>query len=797
MGSLWRDSLKISHSFTAKLILIITAFFLITVITFFTVAQTQFRKIIDKSQKALYEEKLQILINDLDRSYEKLEKTGLAEAYSEDFKQTALHSIKDTYYGVGNLAVKPFILDNEYSLKLHWDSSAENRDWVAGLKNTLWKNGVENFSEPRKGSFFLKNEKNEEVWYIFRTFPPWEWCLIYSIPAVEKYQDLQLFRNVLLFIVTTLSITVLFFLFVLIMNFTSPIVKLTGIARKIANGDLEHRINIKSKDEIGILAQSFDEMQRSVKQKLEDLKGEIAERKQAEKNLSQARQDIASLVDTLPSIIIGVDREMKVTQWNKKAAEFMSLDFENVRGRYLIDVYPELQELKERIEITLQEGSDFTENGRLIKAEEGKNRYEDVSVYPLIYKNEESGSDEVNGAVIRIDDVTEKNRLEFMLYHARKMESIGQLAGGVAHDFNNMLAGIFSAAQLLQRAPDMDEQNLRYIGIILEASERAGELTRKLLDFGRKTDIQKSVLDFSQVLSSTRALLERTIDKKIKISVMEQAVNTVIEGDASSLQNAIINLAVNASHAMPEGGTLSFLTRNVAFDSRYCELSPFPINPGDFIELEVSDTGTGIPDFMMEKIFDPFFTTKKAGKGTGLGLTSVYTTVKNHNGDIRVYSEVGRGTSFHIHLPCSKKTVTSFEDRNREHTGSGTILLIDDEAFIRQTSQPLLESMGYKVLTAENGAQGIEIYTEKKKIIDLVITDMIMPEMNGHEVFYQLQKVDRNVKVILSSGFSRSEDLRELQQHGLKGFIQKPFDRNTLGFLLHEVLSAELTDTHA
>ena len=786
-----RYTLKIFRSFTFRLLLIITVFFILTVAVFFTVANSQLHKIIDKSQTALYEEKLQILINDLTRSYEKLEKTGLIEAYSEDFKQTALNSISDTYYDSASLSAKPFILDREYSVILHWDPSRGDQNWERRLAGAFAEESGLNFSEDREGNFFLEEKNQEDIWFIYKTFPPWEWCLAYSIPSGEKYRDLQLFRSVLFFIVITLSIVVLSLLSTLIMNFTSPIIKLTEITRKIANGDLEHTIAIKSKDEIGVLAQSFDDMQRSVKQKIEDLNCEISERKQAEKELKQARQDIFSLVDTLPSIIIAVDRDMQVTQWNKKAWEYRSLPLADVLGKPLMDVYPDLKELQEQLEQTLRTGSDYTVNGRLVKGEKGRNRYEDISIYPLIFKNEENEADQVSGAVIRIDDVTEKNRMEFILSHARKMESIGQLAGGVAHDFNNMLAGIFSAAQLLQTTSDLDERSMRFINIIIEASERAGELTQKLLDFGRKTDIQKSVLDLSKVLESSRALLERTLDKKIQLVVHEEAKNSLITGDSSSLQNAIINLAVNASHAMPEGGQLTFSTRNVYFDRRTCDTSPFPISPGDYIELEVRDTGTGIPDTILEKIFDPFFTTKEAGKGTGLGLTSVYSTVKNHNGDIRVYSETGRGTSFHIHLPCSEKIIESVEDRSLDFSGSETILLIDDEALIRHTTEPLLQSMGYTVFTAENGPEGIVLFREKKDVIDLVITDMIMPEMNGREVFNKLQQLDPRVNVIISSGFSKTEDLRELQEQGLKGFIQKPFNREKLGSLLHKVFSAE------
>ena len=263
-------------------------------------------------------------------------------------------------------------------------------------------------------------------------------------------------------------------------------------------------------------------------------------------------------------------------------------------------------------------------------------------------------SGETGGVVLVFRDITEELHMEEQLAHNRKMDAIGQLAGGVAHDFNNMLSGIIGAVHLL-KIPDrnLDSKSMKYVNMIQDASERAADLTSKLLAFGRKGKTTTSPIDINIVIDNTISLFERTFDKKISFTIEKEAINHFITGDKSAIQNIFVNIGINSSHAMPDGGKIIIKTRNVELNEEYCDSSPFELNKGEYIEIKFIDTGSGIPKKILKNIFEPFFTTKKEGKGTGLGLAAVHGTIQEHFGEINVFSEVGKGTEFQVLLPCS------------------------------------------------------------------------------------------------------------------------------------------------
>ena len=409
---------------------------------------------------------------------------------------------------------------------------------------------------------------------------------------------------------------------------------------------------------------------------------------------------------------------------------------------------------------------------------------EEVSITPIF----DNLGDIVNYIAVR-RDITDLLMIKEKLLQSQKMDALGQLAGGMAHDFNNMLSGIMSAAQLLKRpSRKLDEKGVKYTEMILQASKRAADLTARLLAFSRKGELASTSFDINLVISETMELLSRTLDKKIIINIDKKADNHKIIGNSSALQNAVMNLMINASHAMPEGGKILLSTMNVQLNQIYCRNSSFEISPGLYFQIEIRDTGVGIPIENLNKIFTPFFTTKKEGKGTGLGLTTVFDTVLDHHGEINVYSELGLGTSFHILLPCADANVSTKEESEELIKGTGLILLVDDEKLIQITGHDMLEEMGYTVIVAENGQDAVEIYKQSTKKIDLVIMDMIMPTMSGNEAFFKLKEFDKNCKIIITSGFARIKDLKKLQEAGLTDFIRKPFQYIELSQIINDIL---------
>jgi len=397
-----------------------------------------------------------------------------------------------------------------------------------------------------------------------------------------------------------------------------------------------------------------------------------------------------------------------------------------------------------------------------------------------------------------LENIIENNKeiikVKEELSQKNKMNAIGQLAGGIAHDFNNILTGILGAARLLEYPErKLDKEGLEYVDIIISSSERATELTAKLLAFSRKNKIYLSDIDVPLIIEDTISILSKTIDKKINISFYNKAEYYICRGSKNEIENSLINLGINAAHAMKDGGKLIFETSNTELSKSYCDKSVFNIDAGKYLKITVKDTGTGISPEIIEKIFEPFFTTKNQGEGTGLGLSSVYGIIQEHHGAIIVDSKLKIGTKFHIFLPVSDKISidnkkdNKIEKKIKKVKDLQKIFIIDDEEIIRVTTKKILEKFAYEVTTFEDGMKAVEEF--KKQDIDLIITDMIMPKINGKELFYKFREINKNCKIILSSGFIKDEEIIALKKDGLAGFISKPFKNTELIQLLERILN--------
>jgi PAS domain S-box-containing protein len=385
-------------------------------------------------------------------------------------------------------------------------------------------------------------------------------------------------------------------------------------------------------------------------------------------------------------------------------------------------------------------------------------------------------------------DVSEQKRLEAQIRQTQKMDVIGQLAGGVAHDFNNMLTAILGSAELLARHVKDDDAAMKLLGSIQKAASRSADLTGQLLAFSRKGQKNAVHVWIDSTVHEAISLLERTIDKKITLQTRLVAKNARVTGDPTLLQNALLNLGVNARDAMPDGGVITFATANVELDSRYCESSAFSITPGQYVEISVSDTGTGMSKEIVQRVFEPFFTTKEVGKGTGLGLAAVYGTITDHHGCISIYSEPGIGTVFKLYLPLSGEEKNETACPEELLHGSGGVLLVDDEEILRTVGQALLEDLGYRVYLAEDGEQALEVFAREKNDISLVILDMLMPRMGGKETLVRLMESFPDTRVLISSGFHQEGTAGELEKLGARGFLRKPYLRQELCKAVSEAL---------
>jgi len=514
---------------------------------------------------------------------------------------------------------------------------------------------------------------------------------------------------------------------------------------------------------------------------------DITERKKTEEALLQNQLAIESSED----LIAVVNRRYEYILANKAFLKYHGLNYDQVIGHHVAEIVGE-----KAFRETIKPHIDQSLKGNQVHYEMARS-YPEIGERILIisYSPLRSGGKKVMGVVAVIKDITEhtktekeRKKLEEQLFHAQKMESVGRLAGGIAHDFNNILTGIMGYAELLKLQFD-DPSTLEgeAADVILGNAERAASLTKQLLGFARGGKYNPVPLKVNNIIKDTIKVSEKMFEKNINVIYSFEKDIYSVEADRSQLDQVITNLIINAKDAMPKGGKLIFKTENVFLDEE--DVQEFPeLVQGYYVKITVTDTGTGITKDIIDHIFEPFFTTKGENVGTGLGLATVYGIIKNHGGQITVASEPGEGTTFAIYLPASKKEIVRRKKTRKFVIGDATVLVIDDEENVRKLAEKQLESIGYGVLSAKNGKEAIKLYKQRKDEIDLVLLDMIMPELAGRETFQELQKINPHIKVLLVSGFSRDGRAVEILDDGVLGFVQKPFKLHELSEIMAKAL---------
>jgi PAS domain S-box-containing protein len=388
-----------------------------------------------------------------------------------------------------------------------------------------------------------------------------------------------------------------------------------------------------------------------------------------------------------------------------------------------------------------------------------------------------------------LQDVTERRQLEEQLRQSQKMEAIGQLAGGVAHDFNNILTSVLLQVSLGSEEPDLPPEVLESLKQIRSDAQRAANLTRQLLLFSRRQAMQLRDLNLNEVVTNLAKMLQRIIGEDVHLQLHPHPAPLITHADASMLEQLLMNLAVNARDAMPEGGNLVIKTLVRIVDETLARLNP-DAQPGRYACLEVSDTGSGIRPEILPHIFEPFFTTKEPGKGTGLGLATVFGIVKQHHGWLTVYSEAGQGTTFRIYLPAMEAAdMETVAAAPKPRGGTETILLAEDETSVRNTTRTILARNGYQVLTAANGVEALALWQAHRDSIALLLTDLVMPsQISGLQLARQLQSEKPGLKVVFTSGYSAEIAGRQTTLHPGEDFLQKPFSPPDLLNILRRCL---------
>ena len=509
------------------------------------------------------------------------------------------------------------------------------------------------------------------------------------------------------------------------------------------------------------------------------IRNDITERKRAEEQLREQ----ATLLDNAQDAILVRDLEDKILFWNKSAERIYGWTAGEVIGRDLQDISygNSLVQFEDAKRIVVSTGKWEGELRQLTR--EGKEIIVE-SRWTLV--RDDRG--EPKSVLLINTDVTEKRKIEAQFLRAQRMESIGTLAGGIAHDFNNLLAPITMSIQLL-RAKMTDEDGQRMLEMLEASAERGAGLVKQVLSFARGVEGQRMTLQPRHLIKEIVKILKDTLPKTIEIEFEASKDLSVVAGDATQLHQVLMNFCVNARDAMPSGGKLTIKADNVEIDDNYARMN-LEAKAGRFVQITIADSGSGIPPNIINRIFEPFFTTKEYGKGTGLGLSTALGIVKSHGGFINVYSEPGLGTEFKIHLPAVETGFAGVEDLTAAPlAGRGElILVVDDEIAIREIAKGTLEAYGYRALTAADGTEAIALYAQHKGEIEVVLTDMMMPYMDGLATIRALQKLNPQVKIIASSGLAENARAIEAANAGVKTFLSKPYTAGKLMEALAEVL---------
>ncbi len=520
------------------------------------------------------------------------------------------------------------------------------------------------------------------------------------------------------------------------------------------------------------LRKAHDELESRVRER-------TAELEEANKALLEREASYRELTESIDDLFCAMDRDLRYTYWNKASEVLTGILAKDAIGKSLYELFPDVKGTKaEQLYIEAlktQQPERFESEYKL----GGKKFIFEINVYPS-----------KTGLSVIVKDITGKKNLEAQLLRAQRMESIGTLAGGIAHDLNNVLTPMMLSLHMLKEKYK-DEQSQKLLTVLEKNSQRGANLIKQVLSFARGVEGEHKPLQIIHLISEIEKVAKETFPRNIEIRTDVPKDLFTISGDATQLHQVLMNLCVNARDAMLDGGILDITASNFFIDENYVRMHT-EAKVGSYVTIAVSDTGTGIPPDILDRIFEPFFTTKKFGEGTGLGLSTALAIVKSHGGFINVYSEVGKGTTFRVYLPSIKAELQKVKEEQIElPVGQEELVMIaEDEDSIREVTASILKEYGYNVLTANDGADAVALYAQNKDKIKVVLMDMMMPVMDGHVSIRAIRKINPQVKIIAVSGLAEKDKLKDVVET-TDAFLPKPYTAERLLKTIHEVLDGK------
>ncbi|MFZ5570733.1 MAG: response regulator [Thermodesulfobacteriota bacterium] len=624
--------------------------------------------------------------------------------------------------------------------------------------------------------------------------------ILYSLDEVQQQRRLSylIFGGLLAAILVIMLVLLNWILSRVVIQ---PIHTLRMAMLRMKSGALGDQVEVKSGDEIGDLTMTFNRMSADLAGSYEQIENQNRYLRESEKLLSDESERLAqmriylkNIIDSMPSMLISVNQEGVVVEWNEAACRATGIPATEAVGREIWQVYPVMEKYRDSIREVFNDRSP-KEFHREPAGSGDSETFHHITIFPLI-------ANCVQGIVIRVDNITELEKKEQQLRHAQKMETIGTLAGGLAHDFNNILGGITGSLSLihfrLSQQADVEKEFLtKHIGLMGAACRRASELVNQLLSIARKQEMNFEPVDLNATIDHVMKICANSLDKCIELDGRPYPGKAMIHASPTQTEQVLLNLCVNAAHAMTtmrkpgerQGGKLTVAIEAIYADDKFRVTHP-EAKPIRYWVLSVQDTGVGMDTKTVAKIFDPFFTTKEKEKGTGLGLAMVYNIVHQIGGFIDVYTEVGLGSTFNVYIPELEEARMGGKARPEVEmvAGQGLVLIVDDEEMIRNTAGEMLEICGYSVILAADGEEALTIFRKRHQEISVILLDMIMPKKSGKETYLEMKKITPDLKVLFSSGFKQDERVEEVLRLGVQGFVQKPYSLQVLSGAIHRVI---------
>lgn len=618
----------------------------------------------------------------------------------------------------------------------------------------------------------------EERLFSFAPVPRTDWKVLIAEPAetASRLASSEARRYLIVIAAGTLAAVVVS----LIMSgrIAKNVSSIVTAMKEVERGNLAVQVPAVGNDELGTIASSFNEM--------------VRQRMEAEERLKHSESFLSSVLDGIGEGVVVIDRDYRIISANDGYGRQLKVRSGDCVGRHCYEVAHQRSapcfhaddECDCAVFRCFQTGRHHRGIHRHLDAD-GNQIYIEVRAYPL-----RNAAGAVTAVIETLTDVTDRRTLEAQLRQAQKMEAVGLLAGGVAHDFNNILTAIIGYGSLLKMKLEPGHALTPFADQILASADRASHLTRSLLAFSRKQIIDPRPVRLNEVIQRVETLLSRLVNEDVDLQIALAPREATVLADPHQVEQVLMNLCTNARDAMPRGGRLTISTDLVEIDELYRKQHPYA-TPGRYMRISVTDTGTGMDEAMKEKIFEPFFTTKERGKGTGLGLSIIYGIVKQHKGFIDVESEVGKGTTFTVHLPATEGKAETLKQSGSEPAvaGTGVILLAEDDASVRTLAANILKEHGYRVIVAADGVEAVAKFNDHAESVDLVLLDVLMPRKNGKEACDELRMRRSDVKVLFMSGYT--PDLiheKGILDRGIE-LLHKPFSPGALLEKVRQMLS--------